>query len=105
MAITHSKNTVFKLDDLAGALQIVSTFFRSARGFPGKGDQPGTSALGDNAPRRGSATGLRDGGPIQLGGLWKATTAASHGKIARMVVDQYALVGKTRQGPPKRMGA
>ena len=75
MGLAHSKNTVFKLDDLAGALQDISGYFRNASGLVGRTDRPETQQFGSGARRR-EVKGLRDGGPISLGGLWKVGTAA-----------------------------
>lgn len=101
MGLSHSKGTVFKLDDLAGALQDVSVYFRSASGLVGKTDRAETQQFG-NAARRREVKGLRDGGPISLGGLWKYGTAAVHGKGTKILFDQYSLVGRTRTGSVKR---
>ncbi len=101
MGLSHSKSTVFKLDDLAGALQDVSIYFRNASGLVGRTDRPETQQFGDGARRRG-VKGLRDGGPISLGGLWKYSPAAVHGKSTKVLFDQYSLVGRTRTASVRR---
>ncbi len=101
MALAHSRITVFKLDDLAGALQDVSIYFRNASGLVGRTDRPETQQFG-NAARRREVKGLRDGGPISLGGLWKPATAAVHGRATKVLFDQYSLVGRTRTASVRR---
>jgi hypothetical protein len=101
MGLAHSRVTVFKLDDLTGALQDVSAYFRSASGLVGRTDRAETQQFGDAARRRG-VKGLRDGGPIALGGLWKPATSAIHGRATKVLFDQYSLVGRTRTASVRR---
>lgn len=92
MAREHGRVTVFKLDDLDGALQDISGTFRSASGLLGTSQRPTTTTFGEVAHRR-EVLGHRDGGPISLGGVWKAVTSKIHGRQLKVLTDEFAVEG------------
>lgn len=93
MGFEHGRGTVVKIDDLGGALQDVSAYFKGTSGFVGKSDRPETTAFSDNAQKR-AVLGLRDGGQIQLGGFLRQVAGTSiHGRQVRLMTDQFAFEG------------
>ena len=104
MGFTHGKGTKFLLDlaDGSGPSDI-SALFRSAQGLEGKSERPLTTTFGASAQRR-QLLGLRDGGPIALGGLRQDTAGTKiHGKSTRILHDQYAMHGFLRTATLRRM--
>lgn len=89
----HGRQTVVKLDDLAGALQDVSAFFESAK-YSKKTDRPNTAAFADVGQRRG-VTGLKEA-TISLSGYLQQTAGVAnrvHGRATKVLLDQYSLTG------------
>lgn len=102
MALSHGKVTYFSLDDLSGAPQNISAFFRSASGLLGSVERPPITGFGDSAVRKGMS-GLKDGGPISLGApLRFASGNPVHGKSVRGFLGQYALCSKLRSMTVRR---
>ena len=77
MAKVHGKVTVFKLDDLSGAIQDISAKLDSVAYNPGS-DRPETQTFGQGARRR-EILGLRRAS-FSLAGFYTETSAKIHGK-------------------------
>lgn len=87
---SHGRSTVFKLDDLSGALTDISAYLDSVNHSPTT-DRPETQTFGQSAKRR-QVMGLRDGAELPLGGFFQGVAGTKvHGRNFRMLVDQYSL--------------
>lgn len=89
----HGRVTYFSLDDLAGTPGNLSSYLRSAPGLPGKSERPQTTTFGATSHLR-ALVGIREGGPIELGGFLRRTATASiHGRQTRILADEYSFGG------------
>lgn len=87
---SHGRLAVFKVDDLAGALQDISAYCDSVNHNPTT-DRPETTTFGQTATRR-QVMGLRDGAELPLAGFFQPSASTKvHGRNFRMLVDQFNL--------------
>lgn len=103
MAFNHGRRTHFALDlpDTSGPSD-ASALFRSISGLEGTAARPMTTTFGAAAHRR-QVLGLRDAGPISLGGLFQQTAGTKvHGRNTRIITDQYPLTGYLRNCTVRR---
>lgn len=101
MALTHGRNSVFKLDDLSGSLQDISTSFRSVSGLRESADRPDVKMLGDIAGRH-TVLGVRDGGSISVSGFFKHAGGIIHGRQGKLLFGEYSLVQRVESASVKR---
>lgn len=101
MSFVHGRGAYFSLDDLDGALTDISAYLRSASGLEGRSDRPPTTTLGSKGVRR-QVLGMRDGGPIVLGGPFNPAGSPIHGRNTVLLLDEYAATTYFRSGTISR---
>lgn len=99
MAKVHGKNTVFKLDDLDGAIQDISAKLDTVTYTPGS-DRPETQTFGQGARRR-EILGLRRA-TFSLGGFYSEAASKVHGKNTKIYLDEFSIHGKLNQATVSR---
>ena len=99
MAKVHGKQTVFKLDDLAGVLQDISAKLDSVTFTPGS-DRPETQTFGQAARRR-EVLGLRRAS-FSVAGFYTEAATKIHGKNTRVCLDEFVIGSKLNQATVSR---
>lgn len=97
----HGRNTVFKLDDLTGAIADVSLLLNTTA-LNQTSDRPVTRTFQAHARR--TKLGLQDGGTIPIAGEWRKTPLVDvHGKTTRILLDRYSITPDLRNTVLRRL--
>ncbi len=79
MAFKFGKDSVFKIDDIAGSLTAITANVESVDGLPGGVETGDTTQMGASA--RGSIPGLKMASKVGIAGKFDATASTNAGRI------------------------